>query len=158
MTRFLKLVVMTAMLATPATALAQDHAAAPAATRISFADQLGAASVKAIDARDFEKRFATQGRSPVLVSLYATLAGLQVLDVVSTRGALARGGVELNPLMKDAVGSNTLSVGIKSATTLATILAIDRISKRNRKAGIVAAVIANGVTAAIVAHNMRVNR
>ena len=164
MTRILRLALMTAVLATPVTAMAQEQATAheqgvaPVAARVSFADQLGAASVKAIDARDFERRFATEGRSAVLVSLYATFAGLQVMDIVSTRGALERGGAEMNPLMKEAVGSNSLSLGIKGATTAATILAIDRIGKRNRKAGIAAAVIANGVTAAIVAHNMRVNR
>ena len=124
-------------------------------TMPTFGSSLRAATTAPIDARDLERRLAPAGRSPLLLSLYGTLAGLNVLDVVSTRAAIGRGAVELNPLMKDAIGDNTLSIGIKSATTLATILAIDTIGKRSRKAGIVAAIIANGVTAAIVANNLR---
>lgn len=152
MRKFLTAAVLVAMAAIPEAALAQSalQDAAPA-----FGTTLKAAEATAIDAREFEKRFAPAGRSPLQLSLYATLAGLNVLDVVSTRAAIERGAVERNPLMKDAIGDNAMSIGIKSATTIATILAIDKIGQRNRKAGIVAAVIANGVTAAIVAHNMR---
>jgi hypothetical protein len=141
-----------AMAAVPDVASAQDarHEAMPA-----FGSTLKAATTAPISAREFEQRFAPAKRSALTLSLYGTLAGLNVLDVVSTRQAVGRGAVELNPLMKDAIGDNAMSFGIKGATTLATILAIDRIAKRNRKAGIVAAVIANGVTAAIVANNLR---
>lgn len=152
MRKLLTAAVLVAMAAIPEAAAAQSALRDAAPT---FGTTLKAAEATAIDARDFERRFVSHDRSPLLLSLYGTLAGLNVLDVMSTRAAMERGAVELNPLMKDAIGDNAMSIGIKSATTLATILAIDKIGQRNRKAGIVVAVIANGVTAAIVAHNMR---
>lgn len=109
----------------------------------------------AIDARDFEKRLFGEKRSPVLLSLYGSLAALNAADVVTTRKVMARGGRELNPFMQEAAGNTMMMSGVKLATTAATVIMIDRISKKNRRAGVISAVVANGLMAAVVAHNVR---
>lgn len=152
MKTFISAMVALTVLCVPALASAQNIAPD---TRSAFRASLDAAAVRPIDSREIEGRLRGGDRSPVLMSLYGSLAALNVLDVVSSRKAIAAGGTERNPLMKDAIQSNHLSLGIKAASTLGTVVMIDRISKKSRTAAIVTAVIANGVTAAIVASNLR---
>ena len=109
----------------------------------------------AIDAREFEKRLFGEKRSPVLLSLYGSLAVLNAADVVTTRKVMARGGREMNPFMQEAAGNTMMMSGVKLATTAATVVMIDRISKKNRRAGVISAIVANGLMAAVVAHNLR---
>lgn len=155
-----KLIASAAALVTlslPAAVSAQDTTP-PGISKAAFRASLDSAPVRAIDSKDIEKRFAGQGSSPLLKTLYGSLAALNVIDVVSSRKALARGGVERNPLMKDAINDNMLAYGIKAATTAGTVLMIEKMAKRNRKAAIVSAFIANGVTALVVANNLRQGR
>jgi len=152
MKRILAAIITCTVLSIPAAAAAQDTT--PDA-QARFRASLAASTGRSIDSRQIEKRLGGGDRSMALMSLYGSLAALNVLDVVSSRKAIAAGGTERNPLMKDAIQSNHLSLGIKAASTLGTVMMIDRISKKSRKAAIVTAIVANGVTAAIVAHNLR---
>ena len=61
-------------------------------------------------------------------------------------------------MMRGATGNPALVVGIKSSITAATIYAAHRLWPRNKAAAITVLAISNGVTAAVVAHNVSVMR
>lgn len=142
------------VLAGASPAAAQEH---PRSLEQS-ASMAATQAVRTISAREFERSLNLEGRSPLLTSLYGTLAGLHALDVISTRRALARGATELNPMMEGAATSANTAFAMKALATASTVLAIDRISKRSRTAAVITAVVANGAMAAIVAHNLRQSR
>jgi hypothetical protein len=93
-------------------------------------------------------------RRPAMLSvLYGSYAGLQALDVVSTKRALAASAVETNPLLKS--GGNARMLAIKAAAGAGTIFFTERAWKKNRVGAIVLMAALNGATAAIVARNMQ---
>ena len=87
--------------------------------------------------------------------LYGTLGALQALDIYSTRRALRTGGTEVNPLMKDASGSQAGMFAAKALSTAGAIYFTERAWKKNRKGAVVLMAVVNGVTAAVVARNLR---
>ena len=95
-------------------------------------------------------------RPLILPVLYASFAGLQAYDVYSTRVGVARGAAELNPLVAPAAGDTTAMVMMKAASTVTTIAVAERLWHSNKAAAIVVMVAANGVMAAVAAHNARV--
>lgn len=98
---------------------------------------------------------AEDGGSRSLKVLYGTYAALQVLDVTTTLAALRNGADEANPIVR-AVGTDSTQLLVVKAGTAAAAIALNRVlGKKNKKAAIVAMIALNGVTAAVVAHNMR---
>ena len=95
-------------------------------------------------------------RPAMLPVLYASLAGLQAYDVYSTHQALALGAREANPLMAGVAGSTTGMVVVKTVSTATTIVLAERLWRKNKVAAILTMVAANGVMAAVAAHNARV--
>lgn len=95
----------------------------------------------------------SQKRPATLTTLYGSYAALQVLDVVSTRRALAAGAHEINPLMR----SNSLAgvIGVKAAAGGATIYFAERMWKKNRVGAIAVMAVLNGASAIIVARNQQ---
>ena len=102
--------------------------------------------------------FNARAKRPMLLpALYVTQAALQVLDATSTYSALSRGGVEANPLMKGVVGNKGAMMAVKAGVAASTIWIAERMWKRGNRAGAIATMlIANGVTAAVVANNYKV--
>jgi hypothetical protein len=92
-------------------------------------------------------------RPPVLPVLYGTYAALQVMDVVSTRKALAAGAREANPVMSG--GNIGATVALKAASGAATFYVVEKTWKKHRAGAIMLMAIMNGTSAAIVAHNNR---
>ena len=94
-----------------------------------------------------------QKRPATLTTLYGSYAALQVLDVVSTRGALGAGAREMNPLMR----SNNLAavIGVKAAAGGATIYFAERMWKKNKVGAIAVMAALNGASAIIVARNQQ---
>jgi hypothetical protein len=90
-------------------------------------------------------------RPATLPVLYGGYAALQVLDVVSSRHALAAGATEVNPLLKQGGGARTIA--IKAAAGAGTIFFAERAWKKNKVGAIVMMAALNGATAAIVARN-----
>jgi len=142
------------MLSIPAAAFGQDKAPR-AAPQTAFRASLDNAAVRAIDSKEIERLYAGQGSSRVLKSLHVSLIALNVMDIVTTRKALARGGVEANPVMKGVVGSRAAFYGVKAVSATAMILMGEKLAKRSRKAAVISAIAANVLTATVVAHNMR---
>ena len=98
----------------------------------------------------------TPKRPTLLPALYGTFATLQVLDVMSTRKALAAGGREANPLMRN--GNIGTTIALKAASATATFYLTEKLWKKNRVAAVVVMAAINGAGVAVVAHNNRVAR
>ena len=78
---------------------------------------------------------------------------LQTMDIVSTKRAMAAGAHEANPLAKG--GNLATTIGIKAATGAVTLFAAERLWKKSRTGAVIVMVAANGLSAAVVAHNQR---
>ena len=94
-------------------------------------------------------------RPKLLVPLYISFAGLQVLDAHSTMRALDRGYVEANPLVAPSTRNGATLVAMKAAVTASVIVGTERLWRHNRVAAIAAIIAVNGAYAAIVSHNYR---
>lgn len=92
-------------------------------------------------------------RPPALVALYGSYAALQAYDVYSTRRALARGAREANPFMQSVVASTPGFVAVKAGVGLATVVASERLWRKNKAAAIAVMVAANSVSAVVAARN-----
>lgn len=90
--------------------------------------------------------------SPTLKVLLGSYVAVQGLDVYSTVLAKRNGAREMNPIMD---GGSTQMWGVKAATGVATYFAVQAIAKKSRKGAIVTMLVLNGVTAAVVANNMK---
>jgi hypothetical protein len=95
----------------------------------------------------------TPKRPGLLPVLYGTYAGLQVMDIVSTRKAIAAGAREANPLMQQ--GGMATTIAMKAASSVGTVYVAEKMWKRHRIGAIVLMATMNGVSAAVVAHNNR---
>lgn len=94
-------------------------------------------------------------RPKALTPMYATLGVLQALDVYSTRRAIAGGSGEVNPVMRDAAQSSAGMMAVKALSTAGSIYFAERAWKKNRKGAMILMAAINGVTAAVVANNLR---
>ena len=101
---------------------------------------------------------AAARRPAVLVPLYVSFAALQVLDIQSTRQALAAGGVEGNPMMSGIVGSPVAMTALKIGATAGIVLLSEKVRKRNPVAAVVMMVTLNSAYAMVVSQNFAVAR
>jgi hypothetical protein len=95
----------------------------------------------------------TARRPAALPVLYGAYAGLQVMDVVSTRKAIAAGAREANPLMQR--GGLAATIAIKAASGVGMVYVSEKMWRKHRIGAIVLMTAMNGVGAAVVAHNTR---
>ena len=128
---------------------------APAAATAATAEgEQTAGQTASISRSSFESR----GKRPLgLPALYAVQVALQAMDAHSTYAAINRGGVEANPLMKGVVQNKGAMMAVKAGVAASTIWIAERMWKRGSRIGAIATMlIANGVTAAVVANNYKV--
>lgn len=145
--------ILAAMLSsTPADHGARADAAPHAGGPIAAAVAAAAALEPAVDPWMIDRQVSRPG---AMKALYGTLGALQALDIYSTRRALARGGREVNPLLEKAAANQAAMMAMKAISTASTIYFAERAWKKNRKGAIVVLAIVNGVTAAVVASNIR---
>jgi hypothetical protein len=102
----------------------------------------------------FERRPARES-SPAIKALFGSYFALQGADVYSTAAARRAGAREINPVMEGNLGQ---VMAVKAVTGLTTYYAVNRMARTNKKAAIVTLAILNGVTAAVVVHNMKTAR
>jgi hypothetical protein len=121
---------------------------APITAAISAAPALDAAP----EAWMFDRKVSRPASVKVL---YGTLGVLQALDVYSTQRALANGGSEINPIVNRASGNQAAMIAVKAVSTATSIYFAERAWKKNKKGAVVLMAIVNGVTAAVVARNLR---
>jgi hypothetical protein len=98
---------------------------------------------------------APQLRPAALPAMYASLGVLQVLDIYSTRKAINAGATELNPAMRSSSKNAGAMMAVKALSTAGSIYFTERAWKKNRKGAVVLMAVVNGVTAAVVANNMK---
>ena len=94
-----------------------------------------------------------QKRPALLVPLYASQAVLNGLDVHSTMLALRSGKVEGNPVLRGLTPTQML--GMKAATSTATILITEKLWKRHRAAAVGLMLASNATLAVVAARNYR---
>jgi len=97
----------------------------------------------------------SSARPSALPAMYATLGALQALDIYSTRRALNAGGTELNPVMRKSAGNSGAMMAVKALSTAGSIFFTERAWKKNRKGAVILMAVMNGVTAAVVANNLK---
>jgi Domain of unknown function (DUF5658) len=128
--------------------VAAESELVPAVTDSAFPSRIGE-----------QRLMRTETRRPgVLPAMYVSFGALQVLDVYSTRRAIDRGAVEVNPVMKGLAGNSAAMIAAKSAATALSIYCAEKAWKRNRTVAIVLMAVLNGATATVVAHNLRQQR
>ena len=96
--------------------------------------------------------------SRLLHSLLVSTVVVQALDVHSTFRALDRGAVEANPVMAPLAGNKGAFIATKAAVAAVTVLAAQRVGKRNKVAAIATLVAVNTAYAFVIDHNYRVAR
>jgi Domain of unknown function (DUF5658) len=97
-------------------------------------------------------------RPAALPALYASFAVLQGLDAHSTLSAVAAGGREVNPAVRELVARPASFVAAKIAATAGTLYLSERLWKKHRVAAVVLMAAVNVTYGAIVAHNYRGHR
>jgi hypothetical protein len=153
-------VVVTACLALPSSASAQDLTIPDGGLALTLA----AAPVSSVASPALAQRDVTFYRpaeepshsSKLLTSLYVTTAVMQALDVHSTYQALNRGAIEANPLVSGMTGHTAAFVAAKAAVATASIMAARRMAEHNKVAAILTMVGINSAYAMVVAHNYHV--
>jgi hypothetical protein len=98
-----------------------------------------------------------KSRPMALPALYGGLIALQGYDVYSTEKALGAGAVEANPHLKALVNNRPLFIGVKAVMTAGPIFAAERMWHDHHRVGAIALMAAaNGIMAAVAAHNTQV--
>ena len=97
-------------------------------------------------------------RVKLMWSLYAATAALQVIDVHSTRTALAAGASEGNPMMRGLAGNTPALLAVKAGMATGMIVAADRMSRHNKVAAAAALIAVNVAYVLAVRHNYDVAR
>jgi hypothetical protein len=101
---------------------------------------------------------AAAPRPAILMPLYVSFAALQVLDITSTRSALAGGGVEGNPIMGGVVGSPVAMTAVKLGAAAGIVFLSEKVRKRNPVAAVVMMVGMNSAYAMVVSRNYAIAR
>jgi hypothetical protein len=119
--------------------------------RIDAAAAATGVGVNTANATSFERK---TGRPGALIQLYVSFAALQVMDIHSTRLALAKGHTEMNPLVAPVATSGAFAA-YKIATTAGLIAATEQLRKKHPKAAVVVMVVLTSAYSTIVAQNYR---
>src|SRR5438105_2697024 len=95
----------------------------------------------------------------VMLPLYSSFVGLQVLDVHSTARAIRAGAVEKNAMMSGLAGRPAALVLMKAGMAAGMIYLVDaKVRKRNRVVAMATMTGAAAAYAIIFAHNYRAVR
>src|SRR5262245_40996407 len=98
------------------------------------------------------------GRPSILPALYVAQGALQAMDMHSTMQALSHGAHEANPVMRGVVENKGAMMALKAGVAASTILMSECLWKKgNRTGAIVSMLVANSLTAVVVAHNYRLS-
>ena len=97
-------------------------------------------------------------RLGVMLPLYASFAGLQMLDAHSTMRALENGGVERNPVLGNLARQPAALFALKAGVTASTILLTERLRPKHRVGAIALMVALDSFYAMVVVHNYQVAR
>ena len=143
----------------PSLAVTAAAPAEPAAPALRIPSLAASESSAQLDVRAnplVAPRWAFDAKRPAaLPAMYAGFGALQALDIYSTRRAIGAGATELNPAMRPAAKNAGAMLAVKALSTAGSIYFTERAWKKNRKGAVVLMAVVNGVTAAVVANNMK---
>lgn len=91
--------------------------------------------------------------SAVLLSLYATTAAMQMMDVRSSLAAFNSGAVEANSLMSGIVKSTPMFIAFKAGVAASAIYSAHAMAKHNKIGAIIMLSAVNSAYAMVVSHN-----
>jgi len=111
-----------------------------------------------IGARRLDIRNEQSHSSLLMMSLYATTALTQILDVHSTLKAIHSGGVELNPALAGLTSHPVAFTATKAGAAAGLIYAGHRLSKRNKIQAAIMLIAINSAYAVVAAHNYQIAR
>jgi hypothetical protein len=98
--------------------------------------------------------FVPATRPTSLAPLYGTFAVLQSMDAITTLKALQQPGVrEANPIVRPFANSVPAMVALKSASTIVTVAAVEKLWRRNRAAAVATMIGINVAYGIVVSHN-----
>lgn len=120
-----------------------------------IADEVNSGKLLSPDVLAVWKDESNLRRPSALPALYAAMGVLQALDVHSTFRALKAGASEANPAVRGAAGRTGTMLAMKALSTATAIYFTERAWKKNRKGAVVLIAAINGVTAAVVANNLK---
>jgi len=160
-----------ALVAMPSSAAAQDLVAANTSTVLfpaiaplvpAPASVAAAPAAEAVPTQTFTRptmpAAKSFGRPSLLPALYVAQGALQAMDMHSTMQAISHGAHEANPMMQGVVNNKGAMLAVKAGVAASTILMSECLWKKgNRTGAIVSMIIANSVTAVVVAHNYRLS-
>lgn len=112
----------------------------------------------AVSESQADASLASSARPAALTPLMASYVALQALDITSTYSAHETGAWELNPVIRQALGSPAALVAFKAGSAALTIAAVNQLSKRHPKSAILLMIGVNSAYATIVAHNYALRR
>ena len=96
--------------------------------------------------------------STLMLSLYASTAVMQALDVHSTLSAFRAGATEANPLMQGVTRNRATFMAVKAGVAVSTIFTARQLARRNKVAAIATLIAINTASAMVVHHNYKVAR
>ena len=91
----------------------------------------------------------------IMLPLYASFAGLQVLDAHSTVRALQNGGSEANPVMRDLASRPAAFYAVKAGVAASAILLTERLRPKHRIGAIALMAALDSLYTMVVVHNYR---
>jgi len=92
-----------------------------------------------------------------LKTMYVSYGALQIADITSTLAALDGGRAhEANPFMGNVTGNPAALIGVKAATSVVTIMLMEKVRKTRPVAATISMIAINATMAAIVVNNTRV--
>ena len=158
MFRFAAAITFLAVVSVPGYAGQSLDSARDAAATMAVGDTPGGADTPGAVRLTVSVTRELPARPAALPVLYVSYATFQVFDGYQTIQGVAGGGRELNPLMSGIAGSPAAIWTIKAVSAAVAIGAAERMWKTNKAGAIAVMLIANGVSAAVAAHNASVLR
>lgn len=165
---FRRLFAATAIVALGASVAGEARAQEPAAANVRLAAESTASFLPAASpaGADQIQRLVVPpvpvpkrpGSTALLTSLYVSTVAMQALDVHSTWSAMRAGAVEANPMMAGVARNRAAFIAVKAGVAATTVLAAQKLARRNKVAAIVTLVAINSAYAYIVNHNYRIGR
>ena len=89
-------------------------------------------------------------------AMYVSYVALQASDIVTTTIGLRGNAREANPFLREIAGSPAALIGVKAATTVATIVALENLRERHPVVAGVTLIAMNAALAAVTINNVAV--
>jgi hypothetical protein len=122
------------------------------------AKSLLAPAVAAASGIDESPRAGTAPRALTLPMLQVSFGALEIMDVVTTMRALDAGLTEANVAVRGVADRPIALASVKAGAAAATLILVNRMARKNRRAAIITMIAVNAAYSATVIQNARALR